>query len=105
MAVKPSDGSSESPGKLALASRLDGPYVHVGANLKDIGHPSVAARRSIWLEKIIMAEGTEIIDPLVEDELVIEAERRDTFVHNLFSRVPNCFEPLHLICNKLQPQL
>ena len=72
----------------------------LGANLKDIGHPSVAARRSIWLEKIIMADGTEIIDPLVEDELVIEAERHETFVrllndylHNLFSRIPNCFGP------------
>lgn len=42
-----------------------------------IGNPSSEGRSAIWLEKIIMPDGTEIIDPLIADQLAIENERRE----------------------------
>jgi len=67
----------EAPGKLSLARRgwADSMFVD-GESLQIIGHPSLTSSQSIWLEKIIAADGTEYIDPLVEDQLAIEEERR-----------------------------
>ena len=48
-----------------------------GEIITAIGNPATSGSNSIWLEKIIMADGTEIIDSLVADKLAIEAERRE----------------------------
>ncbi len=68
----------EGPGKLSLARRgwTDDMFTP-GDVITAVGNPSNSGDRTIWLEKIIMPDGTEIIDPLVADELVIEAERRE----------------------------
>jgi hypothetical protein len=47
-----------------------------GDMLQIVGHPSLTSSQSMWLEKIIAADGTEYVDPLVEDQLAIEEERR-----------------------------
>ena len=67
----------EAPGKLSLARRgwTDGMFVS-GDILQIVGHPSLVSSQSMWLEKIITADGTEYVDPLVEDQLAIEEERR-----------------------------
>ena len=67
----------EAPGKLSLARRgwTDDMFIS-GDMLQIVGHPSLASSQSMWLEKIITADGTEYVDPLVEDQLAIEEERR-----------------------------
>ncbi len=67
----------EAPGKLSLARRgwTDDMFIN-GDMLRVVGHPSLASSQSMWLEKIITADGTEYVDPLVEDQLAIEEERR-----------------------------
>ena len=67
----------EAPGKLSLARRGWTDDMFIGGDiLQIVGHPSLVSNQSIWLEKIITADGTEYIDPLVEDQLAIEEERR-----------------------------
>ncbi|HEY5623848.1 MAG TPA: DUF6152 family protein [Gammaproteobacteria bacterium] len=67
----------EGPGKLSLARRgwTDDMFAP-GEMLTVVGNPSNVADREIWLEKIVRADGTEVIDPLVADELAIEEDRR-----------------------------
>jgi len=68
----------EGPGRLALARRgwtddmFDG-----GVRITAVGNPSSAGHQAIWLEKITLPDGTEIIDPLIADQLAIEEERRE----------------------------
>lgn len=47
-----------------------------GESITVTGNPAYSGRNAIWIEKIVSEDGSEIIDPLVEDELAIEAERR-----------------------------
>ncbi len=68
----------EGPGKLSLVRRgwsddmfSDGEIIQV------FGNPSVNGKPIVWLDKIIMADGTELIDPLVADDIAIEEERRE----------------------------
>ncbi|MGI9258238.1 MAG: DUF6152 family protein [Gammaproteobacteria bacterium] len=67
----------EGPGKLALARRgwTDGMFA-TGEALTIVGNPSNVDENAIWLEKIVRADGSEVIDPLVADELAIEEDRR-----------------------------
>jgi len=67
----------EGPGKLSLARRgwTDDMFAP-GDVITAMGNPALSGENSIWLEKILMPDGSEIIDPLVADELAIEAERR-----------------------------
>jgi hypothetical protein len=68
----------EGPGRLALERRgwtddmFDG-----GVHITAVGNPSSEGHKAIWLEKITMPDGTEIIDPLIADQLAIEEERRE----------------------------
>ena len=68
----------EGPGKLSLARRgwTDDMFAG-GGTITAVGNPSSAGHNAIWLEKIVMPDGTEIIDPLIADTLAIEAERRE----------------------------
>ena len=68
----------EGPGKLSLARRgwTDEMFVP-GDVITAHGNPHTSGENSLWLDKIIMPDGSEIIDPLVADELAIEAERRE----------------------------
>jgi len=68
----------EGPGKLSLARRgwTDDMFAP-GDIITAFGNPSNTDDHAIWLEKIVLADGTEIIDPLIADELAIEAERRE----------------------------
>ncbi len=68
----------EGPGKLALARRgwTDDMFT-AGETIMVVGNPSSAGDQALWLEKIVTANGTQIVDPLLEDELLIEAERRE----------------------------
>ena len=68
----------EGPGKLSLARRgwTDDMFTP-GDVITAMGNPSISGAKSIWLEKILMPDGSEIIDPLVADELAIEAQRRE----------------------------
>ena len=68
----------EGPGRLALERRGWTEDMFVGREaITAIGNPSSEGRSAIWLEKIIMPDGTEIIDPLIADQLAIENERRE----------------------------
>ena len=67
----------EAPGKLALARRgwtddMFSDREHVTVT----GNPAYAGGNAVWIVKIARESGTEVIDPLVEDDLAIEAERR-----------------------------
>lgn len=83
VSVNTADGETEEwtiegPGRLALARRgwtddmFDG-----GGIITAVGNPSSQGHRAIWLERLVMPDGTEILDPLVADELEIEAQRRE----------------------------
>ena len=67
----------EGPGKLSLARRgwTDDMFA-TGEQLTIVGNPSNTDDNAIWLEKIVRADGSEVIDPLVADELAIEEDRR-----------------------------
>ncbi len=67
----------EAPGKLALARRgwTDDMFAD-RERITVTGNPAYAGGNAIWIVKIARESGTEIIDPLIEDELAIEAERR-----------------------------
>lgn len=68
----------EGPGKLSLVRRgWSDDMFEEGEIIQVFGNPSVNGRPIVWLDKIIMADGTELIDPLVADDLAIEAERRE----------------------------
>ncbi len=68
----------EGPGKLSLARRgWTDDMLASGDRITVLGNPVISGDKALWLEKIIMPDGTEIIDPLVADELAIEAERRE----------------------------
>ncbi len=67
----------EGPGKLALARRgWTDDMFEAGEALTIVGNPSTTADNAIWLEKIVRADGTEVIDPLISDALAIEEDRR-----------------------------
>ena len=67
----------EGPGRLALTRRgwTEDMFAQ-GETLTVVGNPSNIAERALWLEKIVRADGTEVIDPLVADQLAIEEDRR-----------------------------
>ena len=68
----------EGPGKLALARRGWTDDTFTGNELISVaGNPSASGDLAIWLERIVLADGTELIDPLVSDALAIEEERRE----------------------------
>ena len=66
------------PGKLSLARRgwKDDMFT-AGEGITVTGNPARAGGNVIWLEKIIMPDGREFIDPLISDVLAIEAQRRE----------------------------
>jgi hypothetical protein len=68
----------EGPGKLSLGRRgwTDDMFVESEA-ITVIGNPSFEGHRAIWFEKITLSDGTDIIDPLIADQLAIEEERRE----------------------------
>ena len=41
------------------------------------GPASASGAKAMWLQRIIMPDGREFMDPLLEDALAIEAERRE----------------------------
>lgn len=67
----------EAPGKLALARRgwTDDMFAD-GEQIAVTGNPAYSGGNAIWIVKIARESGSEVIDPLIEDELAIEAERR-----------------------------
>ena len=67
----------ECPGKLSLARRgwTDDMFTP-GETISVSGNPAFGGNNAIWLERIVTADGREIIDPLVSDQLAIEEERR-----------------------------
>jgi len=67
----------EGPGKLALARRgwADDMF-SAGERITATGNPATSGGNAIWIERIVREQGVEIFDPLVEDSLAIEAERR-----------------------------
>lgn len=68
----------EGPGKLALARRGWTDDLFAGGELiSAVGNPSAAGHQAIWLETIVMPDGSVLIDPLVSDALAIEEERRE----------------------------
>lgn len=68
----------EGPGKLSLARRGWTENMFAGGvHIKAIGNPSFESNNAIWLEKIILPDGTEMIDPLIADQIAIEAQRRE----------------------------
>jgi hypothetical protein len=68
----------EAPGKLSLARRgwTDDMFSDREV-ITATGNPSTTGKMAIWLEKIVLSDGTEFIDPLVSDDEAIEAERRE----------------------------
>jgi hypothetical protein len=68
----------EGPGRLALARRgWTDDMFEGGGTITAVGNPSSEGHHAIWLEKLVMPNGTEILDPLVSDQLEIEAQRRE----------------------------
>ena len=68
----------EGPGKLSLARRgWTEETLTPGDTVTATGHPSHTGKRAMWLERIVLPDGQEFLDPAYEDELAIEAERRE----------------------------
>jgi hypothetical protein len=67
----------EGPGKLSLARRgwADDMF-EAGEEITVYGNPSVRGKPILWLSKIVKSDGVELVDPLVDDALAIEKERR-----------------------------
>lgn len=67
----------EGPGKLSLARRGWTDDVFEPGELITVhGNPSVQGKKTLWLDRVIKADGTELVDPLVADDDAIEQERR-----------------------------
>lgn len=67
----------EGPGKVSLARRgWTDDMFEEGEQVTVHGNPSVQGKKTMWLDRVIKADGTEMIDPLVADALAIEEERR-----------------------------
>jgi hypothetical protein len=68
----------EAPGKLSLARRgwTDDMFAEREV-ITATGNPSSTGKMAIWLEDIVLSDGTKFIDPLVSDDEAIEAERRE----------------------------
>ena len=68
----------EGPGKLSLARRgWTDDTVTSGDTVTATGHPTHSGRKAMWLERIVLPDGREFLDPAYEDELAIEAQRRE----------------------------
>ena len=67
----------EGPGKLSLARRgwVDD-TVMPGDIVIATGHPAFMGRKAMWIERIVLSDGSEFLDPAYADELAIEEERR-----------------------------
>lgn len=71
------DWVMEAPGKLSLARRgWTEDMFKSGETITVHGNPSLRGRNAVWLDRVILADGTEFIDPLIADEAAIEEERR-----------------------------
>lgn len=67
----------EGPGKLALVRRGWADDMFAAGELITVyGNPSAQGKAIVWLSKIIKADGVELLDPLTDDDLAIEEERR-----------------------------
>lgn len=68
----------EGPGKLALARRgWTDDMFKPGEAVTAVGKPSASGQKAIWFDKLVLSNGKEYLDPLLEDELAIEAQRRE----------------------------
>ena len=68
----------EGPGKLSLSRRgWTDDTLTAGDMVEATGHPSREGKQTMWLERLVLPDGTEYLDPALEDQLAIEAERRE----------------------------
>lgn len=67
----------EGPGKLSLARRgwTEGMFEQ-GELVTVYGNPSRHGKNAMWLDRVVRPDGSEYIDPLVADDLIIEEQRR-----------------------------
>lgn len=67
----------KGPGKVSLARRgWTDDMFEEGELVTVHGNPSVQGKKTMWLDRVIKADGTQMIDPLVADAQAIEEERR-----------------------------
>jgi hypothetical protein len=68
----------EAPGRLSLVRRgWTDDMFDDREMITATGNPSSTGKMAIWLEEIILSDGTKFIDPLVSDDAAIEAERQE----------------------------
>ena len=68
----------EGAGKLSLGRRgWTEDMFEAGEAITAIGNPAASGAKAMWLQRIVMPDGREFMDPLLEDALAIEAERRE----------------------------
>ena len=68
----------EGAGKLSLGRRgWTEEMFEAGEAITAIGNPAASGAKAMWLQRIVMPDGREFMDPLVEDALAIEAERHE----------------------------
>jgi hypothetical protein len=67
----------EGPGKLSLSRRgWTDDVFEEGEIITVHGNPSLKGTKTMWLDRVIKADGTELVDPLIADDIAIEEERR-----------------------------
>ncbi len=68
----------EGPGKLSLGRRgWTDDMFETGEAITAVGSPAASGANGMWLQRIVMPDGREFLDPQYEDALAIEAERRE----------------------------
>ena len=64
-------------GKLALVRRgWTDDILSKGDRVTVIGNPSHTGKPAVWFKRILMEDGTELLDPLLDDVLKIDEQRR-----------------------------
>ena len=67
----------EGPGVLSLQRRgWTEDLFEVGELITVFGNPSVQGKNTLWLDRVRRADGSELVDPLIQDIIDIEAERQ-----------------------------
>jgi len=67
----------EMSGKLSLSRRgWTDDTVMQGDRITVVGNPSLTGKPELWWNTLILEDGTQIDDPLLQDSNAIDAERR-----------------------------
>lgn len=79
----------QGPGKLSLARRgWTDELFEEGERITVYGNPSLQGKKAVWLDRVVLADGRELVDPLVADRLAIEEARRARILKAQEQKIP-----------------